>query len=83
MKKNLVFTTIPTQFNEDGDETQAYQQHNPTTPFAGIKVYKTGAKAGEQTPAYKRWVKLNMNKPDFNKPKIVGKMPQDLEIIGT
>ena len=72
MKKNQVFSTKPTQFNILGEETQAYKNHDPATPFTGLRVRKTGANAGETTPAYDLWVKQNLNKGDFNKPKIVG-----------
>ena len=71
-KKNFVFSTTPTQFKENMVETEAYQLHNPTTPFIGNKVFKSGAKSGQETPKYRKWAKENMNKPDFQKPNVVG-----------
>ena len=75
MQSNFVFSkTPPKKINtEDGQQANpAFDAHKPTPEFTGRRTFATGQKAGQPTPAYKKWIKENMNKPDFSKPNVVG-----------
>lgn len=65
-RKNFVFSQQPQEYLENNEENPAYDLHQPTPAFTGNKIFKSGDKKGSQTPAYKKWIKDNMNKPDFN-----------------
>lgn len=72
--KNVVFSKNFDELTNDEkiDLEEAYINHNPTTKAPKNKFFKSGQKEGQKTPAYLKWEKANMNKPDFRTTPIDG-----------